>query len=172
MDDFDADWDAATGGSLMPDEWLSPELDAFGTNGFSDDLLTDPEQLKFEEDWKAATNGSLMPGEWMNSDIESFNTGLSSGTASTGGGTGLLNQALGFIKQNPKAAEWMAAGIAGIAASNRADKNAGRTEEERLRTRQRISDSIVGMKPMQSGKQTPMKRIDGSRVYDQNGKPL
>ena len=156
-------------------------FDEFMEVGYPSDGLTDPSELTsllsddqvdlaLDEASQLAFDSQAEYGE-PDTSAEAIGgiTGINYGA---NGGTGLLNQALSFIKQNPKAAEWMASGIAGIAASNRADKNAGRTEEERLRTRQRISDSIVGMKPMQSGKQTPMKRIDGSRVYDQNGKPL
>lgn len=160
-------------------------FDEFMEVGYPSDGLTDPAELDnllsdsevdaaLDEASQLAFDSQAEYGE-PDTSAEAIGgiTGINPGAS---GGTGLLSQALGFIKQNPKAAEWMAAGLAGIATSSaankRADKNAGRTEEERLRSRQRISDSIVGMKPMQSGKQTPMKRIDGSRVYDQNGKPL
>ena len=76
------------------------------------------------------------------------------------GGTGLLSSVASLIEQNPNVAKL----IAGAYSANKANEAAARSEEEKLRTRQRISDSIMGLTKMPSGNASPLTRLNGNRV--------
>ncbi|UOF76803.1 hypothetical protein [Caudoviricetes sp.] len=93
--------------------------------------------------------------------------------ASWGGGGGLLSSLLGGIPAS-KLAELGFGTVAGMYAANERRDAAARTEEERLRTRQRIADSISGSKMLnQASKQiaapSPLTRVGGGRVYTNEG---
>ena len=87
--------------------------------------------------------------------------------------TGLLATASGWIKDNPKLAELLLKGAGGAWAVGKAGENALAStklqEEIANRKRERIQQSIMGMAEMPRGEQSPLTRMNGSRVYNDKG---
>ncbi len=93
------------------------------------------------------------------------------------GEPGLLKAAEAWLKQNPNLAKLGLSGVAGLAgaySANKAGQNSIESlkeqEAQKLRTRQRVADSIIGMAPFQVSGASPLQRLDGSRVFGQDGK--
>ena len=100
-------------------------------------------------------------------------------TATTGIGSesSLLKSVEGWLKQNPNLAKLGLSGVAGLAgaySANKAGQNSmdqlKEQEAQKLRTRERVSDSILGMAPLQVAGAQPLQRLDGTRVFGQDGK--
>lgn len=94
-----------------------------------------------------------------------------------GGDPGLLKSAEAWLKANPNIAKLGLSGVAGLASAysaNKAGQNSIESlkeqEAQKLRTRQRVSDSIIGMAPFQVNGAQPLQRLDGTRVFGQDGK--
>ena len=87
--------------------------------------------------------------------------------------TGLLSTASGWIKDNPKLAELLLKGAGGAWAAGKAGETALAStklqEEIANRKRERIQQSIMGMAEMPRGEQSPLTRMNGSRVYNDKG---
>lgn len=100
-------------------------------------------------------------------------------TATTGVGSesSLLKSVEGWLKQNPNLAKLGLSGVAGLAGAYSANKSGQSSmetlkeqEAQKLRTRQRVGDSIIAMAPFQVKGAQPLQRLDGSRVFGQDGK--
>lgn len=101
--------------------------------------------------------------------------GLPSGFGSED--SSLLKSLEGWLKQNPNLAKLGLSGVAGLASAysaNKAGQNSIESlkeqEAQKLRTRERVSDSILGMAPFQVNGAQPLQRLDGTRVFGQDGK--
>lgn len=162
-DDFDPVLDTFLDGG-----W-SPEVDAMMGGGFNSGAPTD---AGFYDgyDFSGGESGNYSTDERSNAQLVA-DLGLN------GGDSSLLKSVEGWLKQNPNLAKLGLSGVAGLAgaySANKAGQNSldqlKEQEAQKLRTRERVSDSILGMAPFQVAGAQPLQRLDGTRVFGQDGK--
>lgn len=95
------------------------------------------------------------------------------------GDSSLLKSVESWLKQNPNLAKLGLSGVAGLAgaySANKAGQNSldqlKEQEAQKLRTRERVSDSILGMAPFQVAAAGPLQRTSGKRVFGDDGRIL
>ena len=156
MDDFETDWAAATSGNLMSNEWLNETLDSFMDGGYT-----------AVETWSGYSSDAAQSAAQSRNASESRAVAADLG----GSGGGLLdtvlngaNSAVKFINDNDKAIKLIGGVAGGMYQDYKADQKAKQTKEDAEAERQRINDSVKGLKsPFKSKPSVPtLTRKDGT----------
>ena len=180
-------------------DWIDNILNTFIPNGYSDEFYTSIGIGEIDYPESTTSNAdveSIMAGE--NADYsaqvmpEEEYTYSPTKPASGNALTGLLSEASKFIDKNGKALEFGAKAVGGAYSASQARKateaktvadkelltmrldaeQKARDDvlKEKADTRKRISDSIIGLgQPQQTGLIPLMTRMNGQRVFNDNG---
>lgn len=153
-----------------------------GWNGVESTLMGPPEYLagtpdigSYVEAGGSPDLGFVGPSEYS---YLSPNDGVMGPPSELAGGDpGLIKSVEAWLKANPNLAKLGLSGVAGLAgaySANKAGQNSldqlKEQEAQKLRTRERVSQSILGMAPFQVAGAQPLQRLDGTRVFGQDGK--